>query len=72
MKRVSVEVTVEGLALLLKMIEIIIEGETGGLALDCVRGGGFDISLVVGFQGSPRKEKMIWICFGERILRGRE
>lgn len=26
----------------------------------------------VPFQGSPRKEKMIWICFGERILRGRE
>ena len=21
------------------------------------------------FQGSPRKEKMIWICFGERSLR---
>ena len=66
-------VLVEMLALLLMvMIEIIIEGEAGGLALGCVRCKGLDISLVVGFQGSPRKEKMIWICFGERILRGRE
>lgn len=54
------------------MIKTIIEGKAGGLVLNCVRGRGFDISLVAGFYGSPRKEKMIWICFGERILRGRE
>ena len=47
------------------MIEIMIEGEINHLALGCVRGELF-------VYGSPRKEKMIWICFGERILRGRE
>ena len=41
------------------------EGEAGGLALVV-----FGVLLmVVGFQGSPRKEKMIWSCLGERSLR---
>ena len=48
------------------MIEIINEGEAGGLALGCV--GGVIDSDRWGY-GSPRKEKMIWICFGERSLR---
>ena len=46
------------------MIEIMIEGEINHLALGCVRGELF-------VYGSPRKEKMIWSCFGERILRER-
>lgn len=41
--------------------EMINKGEMVGLALG-----------VFNDYGSPRKEKMIWICFGERILRGRE
>jgi len=45
------------------MIEIMIEGEMVSLAL------GFFNVLGRLFYGSPRKEKMIWSCLGERSLR---
>ena len=61
------------------------EGEAEGLALGCVEvvdlglfGGElsgfsalFDFThrCSIPFQGSPRKEKMIWSCLGERSLR---
>lgn len=51
------------------VIEIVIEGEAGR-SRPCRFWGVVDGGGLV--YGSPRKEKMIWICFGERILRGRE
>lgn len=46
--------------------ELIIKGEMVGLALGVF--GAF-YSLVVVRYGSPKKEKMIWSCLGERSLR---
>ena len=54
-------------------------GEMVGITLVLVKGieikEGEMVNLALGVfnvYGSPKKEKMIWICFGERILRGRE
>ena len=54
------------LILVMMVKEMIIKGEMVNLALGVF--GAF-FSLVVVRYGSPRKEKMIWSCLGERSLR---